>query len=323
MLLYIGIFTSCKTTDDKPFTASIEIFSNEADSLIDSTTIVEELARGFSWAEGPVWVNEINALIFSDVPENKIHKWTEKEGLKLFLSPSGFTDSSSAEKQEGSNGLAIDAEGDLVLCQHGDRRLAILKSGFHNPVSEFITLTDNFEQKKYNSPNDLAIKSNGDIYFTDPPYGLKDEINREIKYNGVYRLKPNGEVDLLVDTITMPNGIALSPDEKTLYIANSDPSKAMWYSFKLDSTGKLTDPSIFFDARSLTKTNVGLPDGLKVHKNGTVFATGPGGVFILSPSGKQLGIIRTGKATANIAFDTDYKYLYLTTTDRLLRVKLK
>ena len=323
IIFIISILLSCKSKEDTPFSAKIQLFEPEAQTIVDSTTVVEELATGFSWAEGPVWVENLNALLFSDVPENKIYIWSQNEGLRVFLEPSGFTDSTSEIKGEGSNGLAIDAEGDLVLCQHGDRRLAILKSGFQNPVSDFITLTDNYNENKFNSPNDLAIKKNGDIYFTDPPYGLKDESKREIKFNGVYLLKSNGEVSLLIDSLTKPNGIALSPDESTLYIANSDPAKAYLYCFKLDSLGNLIEPKIFFDTNPYTKDNVGLPDGLKVHSSGLVFATGPGGVFILSPQGTQIGIIRTSKATANVAFDKAENYLYLTCTDRLLRVKLK
>lgn len=312
-----------KVMEDIPVTSSIEILSPDALKLIDSTAIVEELGKGFMWAEGPVWVESLNALLFSDVPENKIYKWSEKDGLSVFLTPSGFTDTSNVKKGDGSNGLMLDSEGDLLLCQHGDRRVASLKSGLENPKAEYITLVDKIDGKKFNSPNDLVIKSNGDLYFTDPPYGIKDDKDKELAYNGVYKLSQSGEVSLMVDSITRPNGIALSPDEKTIYINNSDLEKVFIYAFKLDSKGDFTKPSIFFDATEYTKSGPGLPDGLKVHKNGNLFATGPGGVLIISPKGKLLGIIRTSKSTANCAFDKDYKYLYLTTTDRLLRVKLK
>jgi len=309
--------------EDIPVTTSIEILSIEALELIDSTSVVEELGKGFLWAEGPVWVESINALLFTDVPENTIYKWSEKDGLSVFLTPSGFTDTSNVEKGDGANGLMLDSEGDLLLCQHGDRRIASLKSGMENPKAEFITLVDKIDGKRFNSPNDLVIKSNGDIYFTDPPYGIKDEKDKELSYNGVYKLSQNGEVSLMVDSITRPNGIVLSLDEKTIYVNNSDPDKVFIYSYTLDSKGNFTKPSIFFDATEYTKSGKGLPDGIKTHKSGNLFATGPGGVLIISPKGKLLGIIRTSKSTANCAFDKDYKYLYLTTTDRLLRVKLK
>jgi len=315
--------TEEKVAVDVPVSTSIEIMADEANKFLDTTFVVEELGKGFGWAEGPVWVTSIDALLFTDVPANKIYKWTEKDGLSVFLSPSGYTDTSKVKKGDGANGLMLDSEGDLVLCQHGDRRVATLKTGVQNPLPEFITLADKFDGKKFNSPNDLAIKSNGDIYFTDPPYGLKDEKDKEIKFNGVYKVNQNGEVSLLIDSLTRPNGIAFSPDEKTLYVGNSDPDKIFVYSFQLDAKGNLSMPKIFFDATELAKAGPGLPDGMKVHKSGIIFTTGPGGVLLLSPKGKLLGIIHTSKSTANIAFDADQKYLYLTTTDRLLRVKLK
>lgn len=318
-----SVITEKVTPEDIPVTTSIEILAAKANQLIDSTAVVEELAKGFSWAEGPVWVSEINALLFSDVPENKIYKWSEKDGLSVFITPSGFTDSSKVQKGDGSNGLMLDAEGDLVLCQHGDRRIAALISGFQNPAGEYITLADKFNGKKFNSPNDLAIKKNGDIYFTDPPYGLKDDKDKELNFNGVFKASQIGEVTMLVDSLTRPNGIAFSPDEKTLYVGNSDPDKVFVYAFQVDAKGSLSKPRIFFDASGYKNTGPGLPDGLKVHKNGIVFASGPGGVFLISPKGKLLAIVHTSKSTANLAFDSELKYLYLTTTDRLLRVKLK
>ena len=308
---------------DVPVETSIEIIAPEALQMIDSAMKVEELAKGFKWSEGPLWVEELNALLFTDVPENVVYKWSENEGLKTFLRPSGFTDTSKTVKGDGANGLMLDSEGDLVLCQHGDRRVAILKSGLQNPKAEYITLADNFGGKKFNSPNDLAISSSGEIFFTDPPYGIKDEKQIELKFCGVYKINQNGEVNLLVDTLTRPNGIALSSDEKTIYIGNSDPEKIYIYAYTLDAKGQIVKGKVFLDGTPLTQKGPGLPDGMKIHKNGTIFSTGPGGVLVISPKGKLLGIIHTSKSTANCAFDKDYKYLYLTTTDRLLRLKLK
>jgi gluconolactonase len=310
--------------EDLPVITSISIIMPAAKNLLDTTAKVEELAKGFGWSEGPVWVDALNALLFSDVRSNKVYKWSEKDSLSVFLEKSGYTGSANLKDQEGSNGLILDSEGDLILCQHGDRRIASLKSGVQNPISEYINLADKYKGKKFNSPNDLAIKSNGDIYFTDPSYGLKDETKREIKFHGVYKLNPNGEVTLLLDSLTWPNGIAFSIDQKTIYIANSDPEKAVWYAYQVDQNGLLKDGKLFFDATEMAKKGEpGLPDGLKVHKSGTIFATGPGGVYLFSPKGEKLGMIKTSKATANCAFDKDQKYLYLTTTDRLLWVKLK
>jgi len=325
VFLLSTVISACNNEDkqDTPVTTTIEIFDAEALTLIDSTVKAEELAKGFSWSEGPVWVPELNALLFSDVPENKMYKWSEKDSLSVFLSPSGFSDSSNVNKMDGSNGLMLDAEGDLVICQHGDRRIASLKSGLQNPSPEFITLADKYNGKKFNSPNDLAIKSNGEIYFTDPPYGIKDEKTKELNFNGVYKVNQNGDVTLLVDSLTKPNGIAFSLDEKTIYIGNSDPDKAFIYSYQVDSNGVFSNPQIFFNASPYSKSGPGSHDGLKVHKSGNLFATGPGGVYIISPQAKILALIRTSKPTSNCAFDAEQKYLYMTTTDRLLRIQLK
>jgi len=326
--IFYFTFSACnnadtKVVEDVPVTTSIEIISPEADSLIDSKAVVEELAKGFIWSEGPVWVESLNALLFTDVPGNKIYKWSEKDSLSVFLTPSGFTDTINVKKGDGANGLMLDSEGDLVICQHGDRRIASLKSGLENPLPDYITLADKYNGKKFHSPNDLVIKSTGEIYFTDPPYGIKDEKDKELKFNGVYKVNQNGEVTLMTDTIEMPNGIAASPDEKIIYVANCSDKKAAWYAYELDENGNFSKPSLFFDATSYVSKGPGLPDGMKVHKSGVIFATGPTGIFIISPAAKLLAIIHTSKATANLAFDNEYKYLYLTTTDRLLRVKLK
>jgi gluconolactonase len=316
--------TNDRKPEDVTVIAAIKIGKSEGNQLIDTTAIVEELGKGFAWSEGPVWVDSLDAVLFSDVPVNKIYKWSENGGLSVFMEKSGYTNPLNENDQEGSNGLMLDANGNLILCQHGDRRIAKLISGLKNPKKEFSTLVDKYKGKRFNSPNDLAIKSDGSIYFTDPSYGIKDQSKREINFHGVYKLSANGEVAMLLDSLTWPNGIAFSKDEKTIYIANSDPEKAVWYAYDIDSKGILKNGKIFFDATEMRKKGeTGLPDGLKVHKSGTLFATGPGGVYILSPKGEKLGIIKTSKATANCAFDSDQKYLYMTTTDRLLRVKLK
>jgi gluconolactonase len=308
--------------EDIPVISSIELYNPIAEKILDAGAQMEELAKGFSWSEGPLWVAEINALLFSDVPKNIVYKWSEKEGLSVYLNPSGYT-GPETNKEDGANGLMLDREGDLIICQHGDRRLATMLSGLQNPSAEYTSLIDNHDGKKFNSPNDLAIKSNGNIYFTDPSYGIKDKSDRELDFHGVYKLGTNGELTLLVDSISWPNGIAFSKDEKTIYIANSDPKLPVWYAYKVDNNGLLKDGRIFYDASSEAKTEKGLPDGLKVHSSGLIFATGPGGVLVFSPQGEKLAVIKTSKSTANCAFDTDEKYIYLTTTDRLLRLKMK
>ena len=324
LVLFLLACNSTKIDNDHVQTSAlVVILEPEAEKIIDKNATVEVLSEGFTWSEGPVWVEELKAVLFSDVPDNKIYKWTLDNSLSVFLEPSGFTGEMKTNFNSGSNGLALDASGKLLLCQHGDRRIALLNASLKTPASSFVTLVDRFEGNKFNSPNDLHIKSNGDIYFTDPPYGLVNDSAREIEFNGVYKVNDIGEVVLLVDSLTKPNGIALSFDEKTAYVANSDPDKAIWYQYKLDSLGNFTDASLFYDATYLVKTEKGLPDGLKVHKSGTVFASGPGGILIFTAEGMHIATIRTGVAAANCAFDTEQKYLYITATSMLMRVALK
>ena len=331
ILSLMAIFFACNSnTGEKTISkelpdisdASIRIFDPTANLLIDSAANFEVLAAGFSWSEGPVWVDKLNAVLFSDVPENKIYKWSEKDNLTIYLDTAGYSGINKELTNAGPNGLLLDPEGDLLICQHGDRRIALMNSGLDSPKNQFVTISGKFDGKKFNSPNDLALDNMGILYFTDPPYGLPEQTAGEIGVNGVYRVKPNGEVTLLVDSLTRPNGIGLALDQKTLYINNSDPDKAYLYSYEIID-GKLVNGKVLFDSNGLMKTGKGLPDGLKVHSSGNIFATGPGGVLIISPEGKLLATIATGRATANCAFDKGEKYLYMTSTDLLMRVKLK
>lgn len=309
---------------------NIERLDPKFDELVPKDAKIEKLAEGFEWAEGPVWVKDGNGgyLLFSDVPHNVVHRWSEAKGLSEFLKPSGYTGTEPYEKAEGSlgeagsNGLTIGPEGLLVLCQHGDRRVARLgKDG------QFETLADKYEGKRFNSPNDLVYDKASNLYFTDPPYGLKDTFKsaqRELPFTGVYRLGTDGKVTLLTKEMTAPNGIALSPDEKTLYVANSDPEKAIWMAFELKDGGtSIANGRVLFDSTPQFKAGKkGLPDGLKVAADGTLFATGPGGVLLLTPDGKHLGTIDPGEATANCAFGgPDGTTLYMTSDMFLCRVK--
>ncbi|WP_372949589.1 SMP-30/gluconolactonase/LRE family protein [Mariniphaga sp.] len=294
--------------------------------IIPENAVVEILADGFEWTEGPLWLPAENKLIFSDIPSNSIFEWSEKAGKKLYLKPSGFTGKEKREGEPGSNGLLLNASGELILCQHGDRRVAKMDASLSNPKANFISLTDNYNGKKLNSPNDAAYHKNGDLYFTDPPYGLEKNVNdpaKELDFQGVFQLEKTGEVVLLTKELSRPNGIAFSPDYSKLYVANSDPARAIWMVYDLDKSGLLKNGKLFFDATAITKNFKGLPDGLKVHPNGWVFATGPGGVLVFTPGGEHLGTIFTGEATANCAFNTDYSELFLTADDFLLRVRLK
>ena len=305
-----------------PTIGTIERFDPRFDKLVPRDAVLEKLAEGFKWTEGPVWVREGGYLLFSDIPNNAVMKWQDGEGISIFLRPSGYTGTTSRGGEQGCNGLTLDAARRLVLCQHGDRRIARWEKDNH-----FSTLADRYEGKRLNSPNDLVFKSNGDLYFTDPPYGLPkgwDDPGRELDFCGVYRLSADGKVTLLTKEMTRPNGIAFSPDEKTLYVAQSDPQKAVWMAFPVKDDGTLGPGRVFYDAtpwRYSTKPFKGLPDGLKVDKAGNLWATGPGGVNVFAPDGTLLGRINPDQPTSNCAFGGDGSVLYVTANQYLCRIK--
>ena len=304
-------------------TQVLEILDPRMEILISKNAKIEILAEGFGWAEGPVWIPELNGILFSDVPNNKAYLWTEKKGLSLFLYPSGMTNHAPNNKSAGSNGLGLDSDGNLILCQHGDRSISRLNSWFFE-VPKYDVLVDHFNGKWLNSPNDLVFDKQGSIYFTDPPYGLRngDEDDlKELNFNGVFKWSAREEVKLVEKNMSRPNGIALSLDEKTAYVANSDPANDVIMAFDVLEDGFLNG-RIFFDGNILSQTREGLFDGLKMHSSGIIFATGPGGVLLLDSMGMHLGTIMPGKKTANCSFDKDEQYLYLTSTDVLARVKL-
>lgn len=295
------------------------------DSLIAQGTPIQVLSSGFEWSEGPVWVpaqgNEPGYLLFSDIPRNSIMKWVEGKGVSLFLKPAGYTGQVDYGNEPGSNGLLLDTQGQLVACEHGDRRVSVLTNGGGKR-----TLVDNYEGKRLNSPNDATFKSNGDLYFTDPPYGLPkqyDDSLRELDFCGVYRLSKDGKLTLLTKEMTRPNGIAFSPDEKTLYVAQSDPDAAIWKSFPVKADGTLGEGKLFYDATENFKKGLpGLPDGMDVDSKGNIFATGPGGVYVFNPSGKLLGRISTGEKTANCKFGgPNGDQLYMTADMYICRIQ--
>ncbi len=300
------------------------------DDLIAPDAKLEVLAGGHIWTEGPVWVpRDGGFLLFSDIPRNRVYKWQQGKGESVFLEPSGGTGKDAALlKEPGSNGLLLDPDGRLVLMEHGDRRVGRLDRW---DSKQKTTLVDRYMGKRLNSPNDGAFKSNGDLYFTDPPYGraLKDRggdefPDRDLDFCGVYRLSKDGKLTLLTKEMTRPNGIAFSPDEKTLYVANSDPAKAIWMAFPVKDDGTLGEGRVFYDATSMSgKDRPGLPDGMKVDAKGNVFATGPGGVLVFSPAGKHLGTIFTGVPTANCAWGDDGSVLYVCADKAITRIKTK
>jgi gluconolactonase len=303
-----------------PTMGKIERFDPELERILPVYAVIEQLADGFKWSEGPVWVAEWDSLLFSDVPENKVYRWHEVAGLSVLLHPSGYTGPLERPGESGSNGLTLDAKGRLVLCQHGDRRVARLE-----PDGRFRTLAAYYKFLRFNSPNDLVYHPNGDLYFTDPTYGLEqgvDDPRRELMFSGVFRLRPDGEVTLLTDQLTFPNGVAFAPGGRQLYVSVSDPKNPVIMRYDLNRDGTLGPGQVFFDAKPLAdEGRKGLPDGLKTDLQGNVFATGPGGVLVLSPAGQLLGIINTGEAIANCAWGNDGSVLYLTSHGYLCRIK--
>lgn len=292
------------------------------DALLEPTAKIEVLASDFEWSEGPVWVKEGAYLLFSDVPKNTVYRWKEGEGLSEFLKPSGFTGRAAYGNEPGSNGLTINRKGELVSAEHGDRRISAMPLSGGGKV----TLAAHWEGKRFNSPNDVVQHSSGAYYFTDPPYGLpqkEKDPTREIQQFGVYRIAPGGQVTQLIADLKRPNGLAFSPDEKTLYVAQSFDAEAYLLAYPVNANGTLGKGQVLFDATSMVKQGLkGLPDGMKVDAQGNLFATGPGGVLVISPQGKLLGRIDTGEATANCAFGPD-GWLYLTADMHLCRIRTK
>tara|TARA_B100000963_G_scaffold294991_1_gene265788 strand:- start:2284 stop:3294 length:1011 start_codon:yes stop_codon:yes gene_type:complete len=329
-ILLIAIITGVYAQERKTI-GSIERLMPEMRDFIPDDREIEILAEGFGWSEGPVWVDNLNALLFSDVPGNKVYKWSEEEGLSVFLNPGGYTGIAPREKkgsknamnrdESGSNGLVLDKSGQLIICMHGDRRVARLT---HWGKNDFTTIVGKYQGKYFNSPNDLVYAKNGDLYFTDPPYGLKKGDNdplKELAFNGVFKLSPSGDLSLVIKDLTRPNGVAISNDQKTLYVAISDPKNRRIMAYDITHEG-IENGRVFFDDSSLDINARGNFDGLKIHPSGTIFTTGPGGVLIITPEGKHLGTIKTEEKTANCAFDSSYEYLYMTTHMYLTRVKL-
>jgi gluconolactonase len=296
---------------------SIERLDPALDAILAPDTPIETLCRGFDWAEGPLWDDKEQRLLFSDVPRNTIYQWKEGDTeASVFMTPSGFTGVAKYGREPGSNGLAMDAKGQLYFCEHGDRRVSYLTPGGGKR-----TLADNYNGKRFNSPNDLAIAANGDVYFTDPPYGLAGEEFREIPFHGVYRVTPQGVVSLVTRDLDRPNGVALSPDGKVLYVAQSHGPAPIIMAYPMKADGTVEGGRVFFNCKDLK--GPGAPDGIKVDAKGNVFSTGPGGCLILDPAGKLLGRILCGRPTANVAFGNGGSRLYLSSDDRILRVALR
>jgi gluconolactonase len=303
--------------------ARIDRWDPAMDAIVPKDWKIEKLAEGFGWAEGPIWVKHGNYLLFTDVPGNKMWKWSEKGGLEKFLDPSGAANPDPAIWREaGANGLAILDARTILLADTGSRMIQKLdlKSKKKTPVATA------FDGKKFSSPNDVTRMKSGVLFFTDPPYGFAkgDEApQKEIPFNGVYRMGRDGRITDIEQSLRRPNGVALSPDESTLYVTQSEPSKAVIMAYSLDKKGNVTARKEFHNFTDLVGRNApGLPDGLTVAADGTIFSSGPGGILVLSKEGKRLGRISNGKATANCKFGDDGKTLYLTSHNMLARIRL-
>ena len=298
--------------------AQIRKASPALDQIVPAGAKIEKLSGGFKFTEGPLWMHE-GYLLFSDIPANVIRKWTPAGQVSVFLTPSGFNGTGAPEGAFiGSNGLTLDKQGNLLICQHGNGQLVRREKD-----GKLTVLAGKYEGKRLNSPNDVVVKSDGSIYFTDPPYGFPkedDDPAKQLTFNGVYRLA-GGKLQLLYKDLSRPNGIAFSPDEKTLYVGNSDEKKKIWMKFDVKPDGGIVNGKLFYDVTS--QTGDGNPDGMKVDTKGNLYCTGPGGIWIFSAAGTLLGNINPPETPANLAWgDADGKTLYITARTGLYRIKL-
>jgi len=308
--------------DRVPF-GTIDRWDPALDAIVPADWKIEKIAEGFSWSEGPLWVSSGGYLLFTDVPGNTLHKWSEQGGLEVYLKPSGLErPDPKITREAGLNGLCLESESSILAADSGNRTVVRLDLATKTKTP----LATGYQGRRFNSPNDLCRRSDGIVYFTDPPYGLTgigDSPAKELAFNGVYRLDANGQVTLIDDQLSYPNGIALSPDQRTLYVANSDRERPIWMAYSLDDSGNVRDKRVFADAKDLVDDSAfGAPDGLTVAADGTLFATGPGGVIVISPAGKRLGRIATGKPIANCTFGDDGRTLYMTSHDVVARIRL-
>ncbi|WP_445956807.1 SMP-30/gluconolactonase/LRE family protein [Yeosuana sp.] len=286
------------------------IFNDQFDTYFSSKNSIEEIVPNKHFLEGPVWVDALNGLLFSDIPENKIYFWNETEGLSVWLEPSGF-----------ANGLLLDKKGDLLVMQGNyastnetKRQIGkIINPKSNKTITDFVT---DFNGKKFNSPNDIVLSPKGVLYFTDPPYGLTNadtDSLKELSFNGVYKLK-NNKVELLIDSLQRPNGIGLSPDAKFLYVSDTENGNVLTY--QLNKKGDIIKPVNFFDIKGITdraaSSSMPFFDGMTVSRKGVILLSGYNGIWFVSPKGVLLGHIQTPEFTSNCTLDSKEEYLYWT-----------
>lgn len=304
-------------------TVEVEILNDKAKDILDENIKGTVIADNFIWSEGPLWIDDKELLLFSDVPANVIYQWTPEDGLSEYLKPAGMTTPHEHDKEPGPNGLILNHQGELVICQHGDHALSIMNAPIEAPQVKFKVLANEYQGKRLNSPNDVIIDKKGQYYFTDPDYGLAKAEDKELPFNGVFKIDNSGILELLIDTISHPNGLAFSPDEQNLYIANSNHDSPIIYKYRLDHNGDILDGGVFFDFKPLLDRGPGGPDGFKVDSSGNIYTSGPGGVWIISPEGEPLARLITENRVSNCALSKDEKTLFVTNTDKVLQIKLK
>lgn len=292
--------------------------SSAIDAIVPADAKIEEVADGFSFIEGPIWI-QAGYLLFSDIPNNVIMKYVPGGKVTAFRTSSGYSGVPPAGSYFGSNGLTIDHQGRLTICEQGNRRVTRIEED-----GTVTILADHYQGKRLNSPNDLVYKSDGSLYFTDPPYALPksfDDPARELPFSGVYRVK-DGHIQLLTTELNGPNGLAFSPDERYLYVSNSGPVKKLWMRYDVKPDGALGNSIVFYDVSS-TKEQ-GVPDGMKCDQQGNLYCNGPGGMMVFSPKGEHLGTIGLPPRSANCNWGgDDGKTLYMTGGPALYRIKLK
>lgn len=316
----LGMLVQSGTIGAEPVALVITSLDPRFDQLVPRDARLERIADGFTWVEGPVWHKQGEYLLFSDIPANAVYKWNEREGTSVYLRSSGYSGRMPfAGKEPGSNGLTLDAQGRLVLCRHGDRQIGRLESN-----GTIVPLVEHYDGQKLNSPNDLVFASNGDLYFTDPPFGLPKAFDDPGKapVQGVYRLSQDGALTLLINDIKAPNGIAFSPDEKTLYVSDVDPKRAAWLAYDVKADGTVADGRMFFDATRWRKDPFFGPDGFKVDRMGNIFGARPGGISVIAPDGTLLGTIETGQPMSNVAWGEDGQTLFMTGGSSVYRLRL-
>jgi gluconolactonase len=302
--------------------ATLESLDHRFDALIPPGTKIEKIADDLEWSEGPLWDAKTSSLLFSDIPRNVVMKWNADKGVTRFLERSGYTGAAPFTGREpGSNGLTMDPQGRLTLCQHGDRRVSVREAdGTIKPLAV------GYNGRKLNSPNDLVFDQQGNLWFTDPPYGLPGTFKdpgKELDFQGVFRVAKDGSIRLATKELEAPNGLAFTPDYRTLYVANSQAEAPIWKAFPVNPDGTLGTSRLFYDASKLRQEGDGNPDGMKVDVHGNVYATGPGGVLVITPDGTLLGRILTGVPTSNVAWGEDGSTMFITANHRVLRLVTK